>query len=193
MPFLASVARGVQLAQIIFLRHWCEEHNAWADTAAQPRAATESLVTIPHSIQPFWLEFQAIVGGDVQARFYEAFHFDDNEPAANELSRLVLVGTKRATAGLAWSFEAANRPPPGRLNLVEPLTDRERDVLRFLPSRLSVREIADELYVSVNTLKFHLKVIYRKLDCGSRAEAAEMARAMTSLRRAGQQSSTRRR
>jgi hypothetical protein len=40
-------------------------------------------VTIPHSIQPFWLEFQAIVGGDVQARFYEAFHFDDNEPAAN--------------------------------------------------------------------------------------------------------------
>ena len=94
------------------MRHWCEEHNAWADTAAQPRAATESLVTIPHSIHPFWLEFQAIVGGDVQARFYEAFHFDDNEPAANELARLVLVGTKRATAGLAWSFEAENRPPP---------------------------------------------------------------------------------
>jgi len=69
-------------------------------------------VTIPHSIQPFWLEFQAIVGGDVQARFYEAFHFDDNEPAANKLARLVLVGTKRATAGLAWSFEAENRPPP---------------------------------------------------------------------------------
>ncbi|HEY5812054.1 MAG TPA: hypothetical protein VIT23_05330, partial [Terrimicrobiaceae bacterium] len=90
----------------------CEEHNAWADTAAQPRVATESLVTIPHSIQPLWLEFQAIVGGDVQARFYEAFHFDDNEPAANELARLVLVGTKRATAGLAWSFEAENRPPP---------------------------------------------------------------------------------
>jgi uncharacterized protein YhfF len=87
-------------------------NNAWADTAAQPRAATESLVTIPHSIQPFWLEFQAIVGGDVQARFYEAFHFDDNEPAPNELARLVLVGTKRATAGLAWSFEAENRPPP---------------------------------------------------------------------------------
>jgi len=59
------------------LHDWCEEHNAWADTAAQPRAAAESLVTISHSIQPFWLKFQAIAGGDVPARFYEAFHFDD--------------------------------------------------------------------------------------------------------------------
>jgi hypothetical protein len=57
------------------LRHWCEQHNAWADTAPQPRAATESRVTIPHSIQRFWLKFQAIVRGDVLARFYEAFHF----------------------------------------------------------------------------------------------------------------------
>ena len=140
MPSLASVARGVQLAQIIFLRHWCEEHNAWADTATQPRAATESLVTIPHSIQPFWLEFQAIAGGDVQARFYEAFHFDDNEPAANGLVRLVLVGTKRATAGLAWSFEAENRPPPkpGDLSVVtnwqgEPLCVVETKAVATVP------------------------------------------------------------
>jgi LuxR family maltose regulon positive regulatory protein len=62
------------------------------------------------------------------------------------------------------------------------LTERERDVLRFLPSRLTLREIASELYVSVNTLKFHLKVIYRKLGVTSRAEAAEVARRMTSLR-----------
>ena len=56
-------------------------------------------------------------------------------------------------------------------------------MLRFLPSRLTVREIADELYISVNTLKFHLRVIYRKLGVNSRAEAAEIARAMTKLRR----------
>ena len=96
------------------MRHWCEEHNVWADTAAQPRAATESLVvTVPHSIQPFWLEFQAIVGGDLQARFYEAFHFDDNDQlqmSSHRSAPLVLVGTKRATTGLAWSFEAENRP-----------------------------------------------------------------------------------
>ncbi len=64
---------------------------------------------------------------------------------------------------------------------VATLTDRERDVLRLLASRLTVREIAGELYVSPNTLKFHLKTIYRKLDVGSRAEAAEVARRMTAV------------
>jgi LuxR family maltose regulon positive regulatory protein len=73
---------------------------------------------------------------------------------------------------------AASRQPglPSTLQLVEPLTARERDVLRFLPSRLTLGEIAGELYVSVNTLKFHLKLIYRKLGVNSRAEAAEYAR-----------------
>jgi LuxR family maltose regulon positive regulatory protein len=66
------------------------------------------------------------------------------------------------------------------LHGVEALTERERDVLRFLPSRLTQQEIASELYVSPNTLKFHLKVIYRKLGVGSRAEAAEVARRLAS-------------
>jgi LuxR family maltose regulon positive regulatory protein len=79
--------------------------------------------------------------------------------------------------------EAQVRTVGDRADFVEPLTDRERDVLRFLPSRLTVREIADELYVSVNTLKFHLKVIYRKLGVNSRAEAAEVARKLMSVRR----------
>ena len=78
------------------------------------------------------------------------------------------------------SAETRNRRRPA--GLIEPLTERERDVLRFLPSRLTAREIADELYVSVNTLKFHLRVIYRKLGVNSRAEAAEVARTMTKLR-----------
>ncbi len=68
-----------------------------------------------------------------------------------------------------------------KLGLIEPLTERERDVLRFLPSRLTIREIADELFVSINTLKFHLKVIYRKLGVSSRAEAAVIARRMSHL------------
>ena len=67
--------------------------------------------------------------------------------------------------------------------LVDDLTERERDVLRLLPSRLTLREIAGELYVSQNTLKFHLRVIYRKLGVNSRAEAVEAARALQLLRR----------
>ncbi len=70
----------------------------------------------------------------------------------------------------------------GSRALAEDLTEREREVLRLLPSRLSLREVADELYVSPNTLKFHLRIIYRKLGVNSRADAVEAARA---LRRAG--------
>jgi LuxR family maltose regulon positive regulatory protein len=79
--------------------------------------------------------------------------------------------------------DAPARGAQGVGDLVQPLTERERDVLRFLPSRLTVREIADELYISVNTLKFHLRVIYRQLGVNSRAEAAEVARKMVSVRR----------
>jgi LuxR family maltose regulon positive regulatory protein len=62
----------------------------------------------------------------------------------------------------------------------ERLTERELEVLRILPSRLTLKEIAGELSISVNTLKFHLRVIYRKLGVGSRGEASVLARAMTS-------------
>ena len=72
--------------------------------------------------------------------------------------------------------------------LVETLTERERDVLRLLPSRLTMREIADELRISGNTLKFHLRGIYRKLDCGTRGEAAAIA---VALARAGRPHSPR--
>jgi LuxR family maltose regulon positive regulatory protein len=80
---------------------------------------------------------------------------------------------------------ATDRDPGAstRTDLIDPLTERERDILRFLPSRLTIREIADERYVSVNTLKFHLKAIYRKLGVGSRAEAAELARSMSEMLR----------
>jgi len=89
------------------------------------------------------------------------------------------------------------QPPATRPGVpVEALTDRELAVLRMLPGRLTLREIADELFISINTLKFHLKVIYRKLGCGSRAEAAEVARSLAGLHRPsppGQPWSTRRR
>ena len=47
--------------------------------------------------------------------------------------------------------------------------------MRWLPTRLTAREIADEMFISMNTLKTHLKSIYRKLDATSRAEAVAHA------------------
>ncbi len=56
------------------------------------------------------------------------------------------------------------------------LSERELDVLRLLPGRLSQREIAAELYVSFNTVRTHTRVIFRKLGVNSRAEAVTRAR-----------------
>jgi LuxR family transcriptional regulator, maltose regulon positive regulatory protein len=60
----------------------------------------------------------------------------------------------------------------------EPLTQGEARVLRYLPSNLSAREIADELCVSMNTVRTHQRHLYRKLDARTRSQAVERARAL---------------
>jgi LuxR family maltose regulon positive regulatory protein len=55
--------------------------------------------------------------------------------------------------------------------LVEPLTEREIEVLDLLAAGHTNREIAQKLYLSVNTVKTHLKHIYGKLDVGNRRDA----------------------
>ncbi len=77
-------------------------------------------MAIPEKISSFWTEFEAELGRDVSSRFYEAFHFDDNEKSANGLLELVLAGTKRATASLVWAYEAEKAPLPkvGNLSVV---------------------------------------------------------------------------
>lgn len=62
------------------------------------------------------------------------------------------------------------------LPLLEPLSPREYTVLRLLAAQLSTREIADELTVSLNTIKTQLKSVYRKLHVASRQEALSCAR-----------------
>ncbi len=62
--------------------------------------------------------------------------------------------------------------------LPEPLTESELRILRLLATDLSKREIGNELYVSVNTVKTHVKHLYAKLDVRSRRQAVERARAL---------------
>jgi uncharacterized protein YhfF len=77
-------------------------------------------MSIPPHIAPFWQSFVQSQAEDPSPRFFEAFHFDDNQRSANELAQLVLAGRKRATASLVWSFEATSVPLPkgGDLSVV---------------------------------------------------------------------------
>ncbi|MEU7934366.1 LuxR C-terminal-related transcriptional regulator [Micromonospora echinofusca] len=72
----------------------------------------------------------------------------------------------------------AERAPAerGAAALDEPLTERELTILRYLQSILSNVEIAAELSLSVNTVKTHVRNIYRKLDATRRREAVRRAR-----------------
>ena len=87
-----------------------------------------------------------------------------------------LVGTERDFVEEILTDLAqldARRLP--RAPLDEPLTDREVAVLRYLPTLFTNAEVADELYISVNTVKAHLKTLYRKLDVTSRRQAVHRA------------------
>ena len=64
---------------------------------------------------------------------------------------------------------------PARPDLVEELSDRERDVLRLLRSELSGPDIARELMVSLNTMRTHTRNIYTKLGVSNRREAVRRA------------------
>jgi LuxR family transcriptional regulator, maltose regulon positive regulatory protein len=73
-------------------------------------------------------------------------------------------------AGQRPAPSAAPRPP------LEPLSDSELRVLRYLPTNLTGPEIAGQLYVSVNTVKFHMRSLYAKLGTHHRAETVARAR-----------------
>jgi LuxR family maltose regulon positive regulatory protein len=66
--------------------------------------------------------------------------------------------------------------PTTQGEFAEDLTDRELAVLRYLPSPMSQRDIAAELFVSLNTVKTHCRAIYRKLAVTDRKAAVQAAR-----------------
>ena len=139
------------------------------------------------------LALDALAEHDDAARSLER-SLDLAEPAG--LRRLILehgtlVGpllrrhVRRGTAHPAIVGETLDRiehrraqrsSPLTTLVLTEPLSEREQAILRYLPTMMSNQEIAGELFVSVNTVKTHLKAIYRKLDATGRREAVRRGR-----------------
>jgi LuxR family maltose regulon positive regulatory protein len=97
--------------------------------------------------------------------------------APGTLQLVKMSGRRRNEPFIASLLESVNRSerPAANQRLVEPLTDRELSILEFLPSRAGNNDLAAELYISVNTLKTHLRHIYRKLDVPGRDGAVARA------------------
>jgi LuxR family transcriptional regulator, maltose regulon positive regulatory protein len=92
-------------------------------------------------------------------------------------SRGVIAPTGGRWSPCGWPKNSGpRRRAPGQQGLFEPLTDRELTILRILPTSASLRELAADLFVTLNTLKTHLRAIYRKLGAESREEAVIRAR-----------------
>ncbi len=70
---------------------------------------------------------------------------------------------------------ASLRRESAPLNVSEPLSERELVVLRYMPTSMPYAEVASELFVSVNTVKTHVRHVYRKLDVDSRRDAVARA------------------
>jgi LuxR family maltose regulon positive regulatory protein len=104
------------------------------------------------------------------------------DPAPGLLERHRRHGTAHAVMISEILNVLAGRKPaasPGTAErLREPLSQSEIRVLRYLPTKLSAPEIADQLYVSVNTVKTHMRHLYDKLGAHRRHEAVEQARAL---------------
>jgi LuxR family maltose regulon positive regulatory protein len=110
----------------------------------------------------------------------DARHASGDLDAADELlakaAEIVARCPDAGTVGSLLANAQRRRARPRRARdpvLRDELSDRELAVLRLLPSPLSAREIGAELFVSLNTVKTHMKAIYRKLGAASRQDAVE--------------------
>ena len=102
------------------------------------------------------------------------------DPATLQLAREEIAACEDAgqlpDAITAAEVGLRGRAPGPRRKLAGDLSDRELAVLRLLPGDASLREIAASLYLSLNTVKTHVRSIYRKLGASTREEAVSRGR-----------------
>ena len=108
---------------------------------------------------------------------YVRIFVDEGAPMAELLRQAAERGiAPNYVRELLSAFDVPEPKEPHRARpLVEPLSDREIEVLRLAAVGLSNREIAEQLYVSINTVKAHTKSVYRKLDAHNRTQAINRA------------------
>jgi LuxR family transcriptional regulator, maltose regulon positive regulatory protein len=108
---------------------------------------------------------------------------DDFEAVRARHASLRALWPAAPTHGVAGALDDADDQADSAapVRLPDPLTERERTVLRWLSTTMSTNEIAEEMCLSVNTVKTHIAAIYRKLAAARRRDAVLKARTLELL------------
>jgi LuxR family maltose regulon positive regulatory protein len=175
------LSEGDYQAALELVRPWAD---ARAPATAQERIASLLVAAVAHRRLGATQEAAALVEQALELAEPEgAFRvFLDGGPAVRSAVTVLVPPTSR-NAGLAGRvLERFDAQSPRLAPLAEHadvrLTDSERAVLCFLPSHMTNEEISQALFLSINTVKTHLRSAYRKLGVGSRREAIARGRRM---------------
>jgi LuxR family maltose regulon positive regulatory protein len=145
---------------------------------AEAEAATEDVVRLlGHMVLHPWMALLA----DVVLGEGAIERADVGAAAAHAAAAAAMLG-RYPDAGMLRGRAERLLEAVERRCITEPLTPAERRVLELLPTHLTDAQMAEQLFVSRNTIKTHLKSVYRKLEVSSRADAVRGARDMGLLR-----------
>lgn len=107
---------------------------------------------------------------------YFRLFLDDEPMLANMLAKIAAQPGKKTYDGFLAQLQKKLQPNTRHVKIVEPLTAKEIEILRFLEGGMSNKQIAEQLFVSEGTLKWHLHNIYSKLQTKNRTQAILAAR-----------------
>lgn len=157
-------------------------HDGRLEEAESYAARGRALLAMMTDLSPWMVIETAIILGRVELRLghrsaafqlaREARTALEHEPDAPALATALVALDEALSGDRRQSVESR-----------EALTTAEIRVLSFLPTHLTLGQIAGELCVSINTVKSQIKAIYRKLDVASRTEAVQEASALGLLGR----------
>lgn len=85
-------------------------------------------------------------------------------------------GGSPMTPSIARKVVASFMPEKDTLHMVEELSDRENEILDLLAEGYRIKEIADKIFVTINTVRTHIRHIYEKLQVNSRVDALNKTR-----------------
>ena len=172
---LAALRKGLEdlhntfhLIDVMVLEAWAFRLMGESDKAEEIFEAALKLAEPGWWIRPF------LEAGEVALALSDA-NGGDRSPFRKEIRNWLL---KRQEAGSAALSDGPAVQGAPEQTLVDPLTNRELDVLELIGQRLYDKEIADRLSISPGTVKAHLKHIYQKLEVGNRRAAVERATAL---------------